>query len=361
MKEEQRMEKLRLGVIGAGSWAVASHLPNLLRYADVIDFVAVNRLGREQLERIRSHFGFEIASEDYHDIINAGIDICIISSPAALHYEHARAALEAGVHILIEKPMTLDPKHAWDLVEIAKRRNRHAVVSFGWNYKPMVRDAKVLMEADGGIGEIEQIMIQMSSSTRELLSNTGVYPDASAEAVPDTATWTDPSLSGGGYGQAQLSHALGLALWLTGLRGQEVFAFMGAPPSAPVELYDAISLRFDNGAIGSLAGGSSYNGADDDKHLLDVRAFGAKGQFHVDLQRETIYRYRGPGEAVELPVELGAGIYDCVGPIDTLVELALGHDVKNCSPLELGARTVEILDAAYRSARSRAIEAVNPA
>jgi hypothetical protein len=56
----------------------------------------------------------------------------------------------------------------------------------------------------------------MASVTRELLANLGDYPAASSEAVPEQATWTDPRLAGGGYGQAQLTHALGLALWLTG-------------------------------------------------------------------------------------------------------------------------------------------------
>src|SRR5258707_9081803 len=133
------MAKLRLGVIGAGSWAVASHLPNLERHADAVEFAAVSRLGREPLERIRKRFGFQIASEDYHDVINAGIDICVVSSPSGFHYEHTKAALEAGAHILVEKPVTIDPKQAWDLVEMAKRLKRHVVVSFGWNYKPMVR------------------------------------------------------------------------------------------------------------------------------------------------------------------------------------------------------------------------------
>ncbi len=352
------MAKLRLGVIGAGSWAVASHLPNLERHADVVEFVAVSRLGREPLERIRKRFGFQIASEDYHDVINAGIDICVVSSPSGFHYEHAEAALEAGAHVLVEKPVTIDPKQAWDLVETAKRLNRHVVVSFGWNYKPMVREAKSLMMAGGGIGKIEQVVITMSSQTRELLSNTGVYPDAARDSLPEPATWTDPRLSGGGYGQAQLSHALGLALWLTGLRGKDVFALMSAPLAAPVELHDAIVLRYDNGAIGTLAGGSAHIGANNNKHQVEVRAIGSKGQFQIDLDRELVWRFRVPGEDVRLSFEPNAGLYDCIGPIDALVDLALGHDVENCSPIELGARTVEILDAAYRSARSGVLEAV---
>jgi len=352
------MAKLRLGVIGAGSWAVASHLPNLERHADVVEFVAVSRLGREPLERIRKRFGFQIASEDYHDVINAGIDICVVSSPSGFHYKHAEAALEAGAHVLVEKPVTIDPKQAWELVETAKRLNRHVVVSFGWNYKPMVREAKSLMMTGGGIGKIEQVVITMSSQTRELLSNTGVYPDAARDSLPEPATWTDPRLSGGGYGQAQLSHALGLALWLTGLRGKDVFALMSAPLAAPVELHDAIVLRYDNGAIGTLAGGSAHIGANNNKHQVEVRAIGSEGQFQIDLDRELVWRFRVPGEDVRLSFEPNAGLYDCIGPIDALVDLALGHDVENCSPIELGARTVEILDAAYRSARSGALEAV---
>jgi len=255
--------------------------------------------------------------------------------------------------------VTIDPKQAWDLVETAKRLNRHVVVSFGWNYKPMVREAKSLMMAGGGIGKIEQVVITMSSQTRELLSNTGVYPDAARDSLPEPATWTDPRLSGGGYGQAQLSHALGLALWLTGLRGKDVFALMSAPLAAPVELHDAIVLRYDNGAIGTLAGGSAHIGANNNKHQVEVRAIGSKGQFQIDLDRELVWRFRVPGEDVRLSFEPNAGLYDCIGPIDALVDLALGHDVENCSPIELGARTVEILDAAYRSARSGVLEAVH--
>src|SRR5258708_9002261 len=113
------MAKLGLGVIGAGSWAVASDLPNLEGHADAVEFAAVSRLGREPLERIRKRFGFQIASEDYHDLINAGTDICAVSSPSGFLYEHPKAPLAAGAPVLSEKPWTIDPKRAWDLVELA--------------------------------------------------------------------------------------------------------------------------------------------------------------------------------------------------------------------------------------------------
>ena len=72
--------------------------------------------------------------------------------------------------------------------------------------------------------------------------------------MPESATWTDPS-NGGGYAQAQLSHALGAALWLTGQRGEAVFALMKAVMNAPVEHHDAVVIRYDDGSVGTMAGG----------------------------------------------------------------------------------------------------------
>lgn len=348
------MGKLRLGVIGAGSWAVASHLPEFAKRRDDIEFVGVSRKGDDILQKIKSDWGFQVASEDYRDVLDADVDICLVASPTGFHHEHAKAALESGAHVLVEKPMTITPDHAWDLAHSADRLNKHLLVSFGWNYSPMLRSAKALMD-DYGVGQIEHLMLHMSSSTRELLMGTGAYPDASPETTPESRTWTDPALSGGGYAMAQLTHALGVALWLTGLRGSEVFAFMSAPPGAPVELYDAVALRFDGGAIGTMDGGSAHTNAGDNKHQVEMRVIGSEGQFQIDLEREALWLFRSPNTNYRPPLEPNAGLYDCIGPPNALVDLALGKDVENCSPGWLGARTVEILDACYRSARDGAI------
>ena len=165
------MGKLRLGVIGAGSWAVASHLPNFVKRADDVEFVGVARKDVGLLNKIRDRYGFAVASEDYRDVIDAGIDIALVASPSGLRHEHARAALEAGAHVLVEKPVTIDPADAWNLVNLASSSDRHLLVAFGWNYQPMVVEAKRLM-SEYGIGEVEQVTIHMASTTRELLSNT---------------------------------------------------------------------------------------------------------------------------------------------------------------------------------------------
>src|ERR1041385_190124 len=171
------MAKLGLGFIGAGSWTVASPLPNFAKRRNEVEFVGVCRKGPELLHKIKDDWGFQVASEDYHDVIDAGMDICLVASPHGLHHEHAKAALEAGAHVLCEKPFTVAPADAWDLVRTAEAKGLPLLVSYGWNYRPWTRSAKRLLE-EHPIGEIEQSSLHMASVTRELLANLAAYPGA---------------------------------------------------------------------------------------------------------------------------------------------------------------------------------------
>jgi predicted dehydrogenase len=352
------MAKLRLGVIGAGSWTLGSHLPNLAKHRDEVEFVIVNRRNPDLLSKIQASWGFEKASTDWHDVIAEKPDIVVIGSPPGYHWEQSKAALEAGAQVMCEKPFTIDPVHAWDLDETARRTGNHLILSYGWNYRPMVIEAHRMMHEDGGVGDIEHVALHMDSVTRELLSETGDYPGASPESIPQPDTWSRPETSGGGYGQAQLTHLLGVALWLTELRGQDVFAFMSAPLDAKVELHDAVSIRYTNGAIGTISGASSHLGGANNRHAVEVRVVGSRGMFHLDLRDNVLWRYRSPSDDVRVPLGSDAGLYDCTGPIDALVEAGAGRPFDNNSPAELGARTVEILEAAYRSAGSETAERV---
>lgn len=342
------MSRPRVGVIGAGSWAVSAHLPAIKARQHEVDLVAVSG-SSEHIQRIADRFDCPIASANYEDVLAANCDAVIVSSPGGVHFLHAMRSIAAGAHVLCEKPMTLDPAEAWRLVDAAEAAGRHLVVSFGWNFMPLVRDAARLVH-EIGIGDLEQMSISMSSQTRELLLNKGSYPDASPESIPEQSTWTDPRLSGGGYGQAQLSHALALAFSLVDEPVREVFAWMSAPESGGVELHDAITLRFANGAVGTLSGGSAHLGANGNKHHLAVRGIGSKGQFLVDVDREAVALFTdGRETVVELPMQSGA--YVPTGPINGFLDLVLARTSANPAPGSLGARTVDVLDAAYRSAR----------
>ena len=346
------MSKLRLSVIGAGSWVSASHLPVLAERGDV-QFVGVCRTGADELTAVKERWGFEVASEHYLDVLAVQPDIVIVASPSAFHFEHAKAALLAGAHVLVEKPFTINSQDAWELDRIASQVGRQIVVSFGHNFRPIVLGARALLDDHGGadaLGVIESMSVSMSSGTRALLSNTGAYPKASTETPPDSATWIDPALSGGGYGQAQLSHALGAALYLTGLRAAEVYALMSALGSG-VELNDSIVVRYDDGAIGTVSGTSAHPGYWNERDLLHIRVVGSRAQLDVEFERDHAALHVD-GVTYEASLAEGDGRYDCIGPPNALADLALGLTVTNHAPAELGARTVELLEAAYASVRT---------
>jgi predicted dehydrogenase len=343
------MARLRLSVIGAGSWVNASHLPVLAGRGD-IEFLGVCRRGETELERMKSTWDFRVASEDYEAVLDVGPDIVIVASPAAFHFEHARAALLAGAHVLVEKPFTISVRDAWTLVELARTVGREIVVSLGYNFRPMITGAMNVITDYGGVGEIESVAVSMSSGTRTLLGNQGAYPKASGDFPPDPGTWIDPALSGGGYGQAQLPHALGAALYLTGLRGHSVYAAI-APHDSTIELDTAMTVRYLGGAIGSVTGTSAHKGYLGERDHIDLRIVGDEGHLDVQFERNLITLYR-EGQAIERLLPPDAGTYDCVGPPNALADLALGRDVLNRAPGELGARTVEIISASYSSAET---------
>src|SRR5690606_24837463 len=124
------------------------------------------------------------------------------------------------------------------------------------------------------------------------------------------------------------------------------------------ELHDAVTLRFTNGAIGTMAGASGHLGSADNRHAVELRAMGSKGQFHLDLRDNVLWRYRAGGDEVRVPLESDAGLYNCQGPGDDALDPALARSPSTTSPAEPGARTVDILAPSYRSAASGVLESV---
>jgi hypothetical protein len=86
-----------------------------------------------------------------------------------------------------------------------------------------------------------------------------------------------------------------------------------------------------------------------------VRAIGSEGQILVDLERAAVWHHKN-GKETRLNLADDAGFYNCIGPIDSLMSAGRGEAFVNQSPGELGARTVEALDIAYRSAASGKLE-----
>lgn len=349
--------RLKLGVVGAGAWAAFAHIPAFLRRSDVEPWI-VNRRDAAQLATLREQFSFPHATTDWREVIAARPDIVALTGPAHLRAEQALAALEAGIHVLAEKPFTLRPADAWAIDRAARERGLHVVLCYAWNEMGIAEQAHRLINGADGIGEVEAVSVEMSTIVRDLLTHGTTYLGDADVPLPRGETWSDPSISGGGYGQGQLTHALGLVLRLVpSLRAQEIAAFTTGP-GASVELHDALVVRFDGGAIASIGGASLPLGTFGNQHQLTIRVTGRRGQVVLDMAAPRVARSMGGADVTaDLSAEDVRWAFERV--VDRMVDLVLARTTENPSPADLGARIVEILDGMYRSAASGRIEVVS--
>jgi hypothetical protein len=140
--------RLRLGVMGAGAWAAFAHIPGFLRRREIEPWI-VNRRDPEQLAALQAQFGFAHATSDWHEVIAARPDIVSLTGPVANRAEQALAALEAGIHVLAEKPVTVSPADAWSIDRLARDRGLHVVLCYAWNAMGIVDQASSVARRPG--------------------------------------------------------------------------------------------------------------------------------------------------------------------------------------------------------------------
>jgi hypothetical protein len=202
------------------------------------------------------------------------------------------------------------------------------------------------------------VSVEMSTIVRDLLTAGTTYLGDADVPLPRSETWSDPSISGGGYGQGQLTHALGLMLRLVPQLQPERVAAFTAGPGATVELHDALVVRFEGGVIASIGGASLPPGSFGNEHQLVIRVTGSRGQVMLDMGERRVVRARGE-ERIDAELSAADTLWSFDLVIDRLVDLVVGRTTDNPSPGDLGARVVEILDGMYRSAASGQIETIS--
>src|SRR6185503_15171457 len=107
---------------------------------------------------------------------------------------------------------------------------------------------------------------------------------------PQPDTYSDPKVAGGGQGHLQVTHSAALLLWLTDLKAQEVAAFIEGF-DLQVDVCDAISVRFDNAAIGTLASTGGIPTAQTGHQQLELRLYGSDGYALADPMAGTCTIY----------------------------------------------------------------------
>lgn len=147
-----------VALVGCGHWG-----HNLLRnYMELASasLTTVCDPRPEALDKVATRYPTIARTTDFAQVLaDSAIDAVLIATPIRTHYELARAALKAGKHVFVEKPMTADPLEARELVELAATTGRTLMVGHTFVFSPPVRKVRELI-ASGELGEIYFITTQ---------------------------------------------------------------------------------------------------------------------------------------------------------------------------------------------------------
>lgn len=144
---------MRWGLIGTRGLVDRGAL-NAFREAENADLVAVLSSNAERANEFGAEHGIETSTADIHEFLGApDLEGVWIASPTWLHHEQGQAAIEAGKHVLLEKPLAIDVKAGWDLVEAAKRASVLLATGYQARYVPGHHHMKRLLD-EGAIGEV---------------------------------------------------------------------------------------------------------------------------------------------------------------------------------------------------------------
>jgi predicted dehydrogenase len=145
------MDVIKVGAIGYGYWG-----PNLVRnFVEnrSAEVVIVADLKKERLAKIKSSYPHVLVTENYKEIFDQDLDAVVIATPPATHFALAKECLEHGLHVLVEKPITLNSKDAEELIQISKAKGLVLMVGHTFEYNAAVHELKNLIES-GELGQI---------------------------------------------------------------------------------------------------------------------------------------------------------------------------------------------------------------
>ncbi|WP_207478381.1 Gfo/Idh/MocA family protein [Arenibaculum pallidiluteum] len=299
--------RLRLGMVGGGRGAFIGAVHRMAaRIDDRYEFVA-GALSSDP-ERARASgadllLDPERCYSDYREMAAHeaarpdGIDVVSIVTPNHVHHAAAKAFLEAGFHVICDKPMTMSVAEAEDLAAAVQRSGRVFVLTHNYTGYPMIRQARDMV-ASGALGRIRVVQAEYPQDW--------LTTRIEEEGQKQAAWRTDPARSGVGGCIGDIgTHAFNLAEFVTGLSCTQVAADLTTfVPGRPLDDNVHMMLRFEGGAKGMLWASQVAPG---NENGLRLRVYGEKGGLEWFQEQPNHLRFAPFGEPPRLITRGGPG------------------------------------------------------
>lgn len=286
------MKKINAAIVGTGFIGPA-HLEALRRIPNV-EVTSLVEVNQELADQKAALLGIPNAYTFENMLKDEDIEVVHICTPNFLHFRQAKAVLEAGKHVVCEKPLAVKIEEAEELVSLASQKGLVNAVHFNLRYYPVVRQMKSMRES----GELGDVYAVMGSYLQDWLFLQTDY------------NWRlEPDKSGDSRAIADIgSHLLDITEYVTGLKITEVLADFSTvhktrlKPLKDIETYSGkmlsmddyeevpintedhatVLLRFDNGSKGSITVSQVNAGR---KNRLNIEIAGSKANFEFNSER----------------------------------------------------------------------------
>ena len=299
--QERFGRPLRLGIIGGGpdAWIGRMHrgAAEMDGWWCVVGGVFSGDPARSRAAGAAMGFAAERSYGDVAEMLAKeklrpdGIDAVAIMTPNDTHYPYAAAALDAGLDVVGDKPVTHDFAQACDLVARARRHGRLFAVAHGYAAYPMTRYARTLVR-DGALGPVRLVQVEYIQS--------GLATRVEDGPQNNRFRWIlDPQRSGLALVQSAIGcHAQHLACFAADLAVARVFADVGAlVPGRKVVDYVSALVAFEGGARGTFTVTQAAAGGEND---IRLRIYGDKGMLDWSHREPSYLRVALQGEPVKI-------------------------------------------------------------
>ncbi|MDA7950819.1 MAG: Gfo/Idh/MocA family oxidoreductase [Pirellulaceae bacterium] len=270
----QQTKKWKMGLVGGGEGSFIGRVHYLAATLDGRADLVAGALSSDPVRAKKSADRYFLTSEQAYDSWqemfkeearkpdDEKIDFVSVATPNHTHFDIAKEALEAGFHVVCDKPMTFDFAQADELAGLVLKKDRLFALLYTYTGYPLVRQAREMVLA-GELGEINAIRTQyIQGWLRTNLEKEG----------HKQASWrTDPTKSGaaGCFGDIA-THAFQLGRYVTGLAPVEISCQLRSfVEGRKLDDYGAAFLKYENGALGTVTASQISHGRENDL-LLEV-------------------------------------------------------------------------------------------
>jgi Predicted dehydrogenases and related proteins len=305
--------RIRLGMVGGGQGAFIGAVHRIAARLDGHYDLVAGALSSDPLRATASAAELGIDPErsytDFGAMARAeaartdGIEAVAIVTPNHMHFPVARAFLEAGIHVICDKPLTSTLADARELAEIARASGRLFVLTHNYTGYPMIRQARAMV-ADGTLGDIRLVQVEYAQD----------WLSEKVEATGNKqAAWrTDPARSGAGGALGDIgTHAFNLASFVSGLHLDSLAADLSSfVEGRALDDNANVLLRFKPARPGAVpARGILWASqvAAGNENALTLRIYGTKGGLEWSQEHPNHLWYGPLNEPKRMLTRAGAG------------------------------------------------------